>query len=366
MARTPGPARKPLVALVCVVAHLAFVAVAAAPAAAQQARQSPLAIDSVASADFTFDENGNEARGIFLDSLVTADIGRGIQGMFRPQVQRLANSGEWNRQVWIAEVRYERAGTVGLRIEGGYIPSPIGLANLTLRPHLNPTIAQPASLFTSIPSPEFRGPRINLLSGLYPLGAQATVSMRHWDARAAIMDNSPLRLRRVFSAENPPRFTNIVIGGGVTPFVGFRVGGSVAQGGWLRAGESPTVTADRSARVVTLETELAFRHTSLAGEWTHDTVETSIGDRTVAGWYVQGMQTLTPRWFVAGRVEAMRTTLPVGLVQEQRFKSTEQTLGFRLTREITLRVSHRMREPFGVTTYDHFGAVSVVWFRRWM
>ena len=51
---------------------------------------------------------------------------------------------------------------------------------------------------------------------------------------------------------------------------------------------------------------------------------------------------------------------------EQDFKSHEQTLGFRLTPEITLRVSHRMREPFGRTTWDHLGAVSVVWYRRWM
>ena len=347
----------------CVVGLLLAVA---APAVAQQAQPSFLAVDSSAAVDITVDANGNQVRGASVDSLVTAYFGRGFQGLFRPLAQRIAATGEWNRQIWIAEVRYERAGAVGLRIEGGYIPSPVGLANLTLRPHLNPTIAQPASLFTSIPSLEFRGPRINLLSGLYPLGAQATVSALHWDGRVAVMDNSPLRLRRVFSPVNPPRFTNVVVGGGVTPFVGFRVGASLTQGGWLRAGESPTITADRSARVVTMESELAFRHTSLAGEWTHDTVETSFGDRTARGWYVQGVQTLAPRWFAAGRVEQIRTTLPVVLLQKQTLKSTEQTLGFRITSEITLRVSHRMREPFGRTTFDHFGAVSVVWFRRWM
>jgi len=343
----------------------------ASPANAQQARPSRLAVDSAAAVDVTVDRDGNHVTGVFLDSLSTAGLGRGLQAMFRPQVQRLAPNaarpnGEWNRQIWIAELRYEHAGTVGVRIEGGYIPSPIGLANLTLRPHLNPTIAQPASLFTSIPTLEVRGPRVTLLTGLYPLGAQATVSMRHWDARVAVIDTSPLRNRRVFSSVNPPRFTNVVAGGGVTPFVGFRIGASIARGGWLRAGDSPTITVDRSASVATVESELSFRHTSLAGEWTHDTLETSFGDRTAAGWYVQGAQTLAPRWFVAGRVEQLRTTLPLAVPVDQRFKATEQTLGFRVTPEITLRVSHRAIERFGLNSFGHTAAVSVVWFRRWL
>jgi hypothetical protein len=345
----------------------------AAPAAAQEARPSVLSVDSSASVDVTVDANGNQVTGIFLDTLVVGGLGRHVEAIVRPQVQRLANSGEWNRQVWVAELRYERPGPVAFRVEGGYIPSPVGLANLTLRPHLNPTIGQPAELFTSIPSLEVRGPRVNLLSGIYPLGAQATASARHWDTRVAVIDTSPLRLRRVFAtpnvplfAGNPPRFPNVVVGGGITPFVGFRVGAALTHGGWLRAGESPTITADRDADLVSVEAELAFRHTSLAGEWVHDALETSLGTRSTAGWYVQGAQAITPRWFVAGRFDDIRTTLPVAAATEQNFRNTEQTLGLRITPEITVRVSHRMREPFGTTTWAHTGAVSLVWYRRWM
>ena len=345
----------------------------ATPVAAQQAKPSMFAIDSAADVDITVDGDGNHVTGVFLDSLATVDIGRGFQAMVRPQVQRLPPrppvKSEWNRQIWVADLRYERPGSVSFRAEGGYIPSPIGLANLTLRPHLNPTIAQPAELFTSIPSLEPGGPRVNLLSGLYPLGAQATVSALHWDARAAVMDTSPLRLRRVFAAydrPNPPRFTNVVIGAGVTPFVGFRVGASVTRGGWLRAGEAPTITENRDATIATVESELAFRHTSLAAEWVHDSLETSLGHRTASGWYVQGMQTITPRWFAAARVERINTTLPVGAALQQHFNAGEQTLGFRLTPEITLRASHRLVERFGGTDFGHTGAVSIVWYRRWM
>jgi hypothetical protein len=338
----------------------------AAPAAAQQAKPSVLSIDSATSVDVTSDGNGNDVTGVFLDTLVVRDFGKNVQAVVRPQIQRLANSGEWNRQIWVAEMRYERPGPVAFRVEGGYIPSPVGLANLTLRPHMNPTIAQPAELFTSIPSLEIRGPRVNLLSGIYPLGAQAMASARHWDTRVAVIDTSPLRLRRVFGSTNPPRFANVVIGGGVTPFVGFRVGASVTHGGWLRAGESPAITTNRDANLVAIETELSFRHTSLAGEWVHDALDTSFGTRTASGWYVQGSQTLAPHWFVAGRVDRIQTTLPLGTAPEQNFTSTEQTLGYRLTPEITLRVSHRMRQAFGRDAWDHFEAVSVVWYRRWM
>jgi hypothetical protein len=344
-------------------------ALVATPAAAQQTKPSVLAIDSAADVDVTVDGNGNHLTGVFVDSLASVDIGGGLQAMVRPQVQRLPATGEWNRQIWVADLRYERQGPVALRVEGGYIPSPIGLANLTLRPQLNPTIAQPAELFTSLPSLEPRGPRVNLLGGIYPLGAQATVSTLHWDARVGVIDTSPLRLRRVFASydrPNPPRFTNVIVGAGVTPFVGFRVGASMTRGGWMRADESPTTTDTRDATIATVESELEFRHTSLAGEWVHDTLETSLGHRVASGWYVQGMQTITPRWFVAGRIERINTTLPVADAVQQHFNASEQTLGFRLTREITLRASHRLVERFGTSDFGHTGAVSIVWYRRWM
>ncbi len=62
-----------------------------------------------------------------------------------------------------------------------------------------------------------------------------------------------------------------------------------------------------------------------------------------SGWYVQGQQTLTPRWFVAARVEridrpaaARRATGP-----RQTFAGAEETVGFRITPEVTLRASYR-------------------------
>lgn len=348
-----------------------FVVGGAAQALAQQATPSRFALDTVAAFDETVDANGNYATGAIIDGVLSVDLGGGVQAIVRPFVQRLGATGEWNKQVWVAELRYERPGPVALRLEAGLIPSPIGLANLTLRPHLNPTIAQPASLFTRLPPlAGLRGPGANLIGAVYPYGGQLTVSGTHWDARGAIMDTSPMRVRRIFATTNPPKFTNVVFGAGVTPFVGFRVGTSVTHGGWLRAGESPVVTRDHDATVVTIESDLSFHYTKLSGEWVRDSVSTDTGDRAATGWFVQGQQTLTPRWFLAGRIERMSSpaVLTATLVQEQHLTGTQETLGYRLTPEITLRLEHRTRKPFsaGLAGYDHSAAVSVVWWKRWL
>ena len=343
-----------------------------APAAAQQARPSPIAIDTVASVDEMVDTNGNDTTNVFLDAVVTVGLGNGFEVVTWPIVQRQQNA--WMSDLWIATLRYERAGRVGVRIDGGLIPSPIGLANLTVRrPHLNPTISSPASLFTSLPALESGGPRANLLGAVYPFGGQVTVSGTHWDTRAAVIDTSPLRRRRILASENPPRFGNVVVGAGVTPFVGFRVGASAARGGWARAGESPAVTADRDATVVTVESEFSFAFTKLAAEWVRDTIATSTGTHVASGWFVQGQQTLTPRWFVAARVERMVSpiVLPT-LVADYDFSNTEEVLGFRLTPELTVRGGHRARRSFGLPGrvgrpgFTHQVEVSLVWWKRWI
>jgi hypothetical protein len=347
-----------------------LVAMSSADGFAQQATPSRFAVDTSAAVDMTRDAGDHYTPGLIMDTVISADFGRGFQGVVRPFVQRSGASptrpSEWNRQVWVAMVRYERPGPVGLRVDAGLIPSPVGLANLTLRPHLNPTIAQPASLFTRLPplvGP--RGPGATLIGAVYPYGAQVTLSAAHWDARGAVIDTAPMRVRRIFAQTNPPQFTNVVVGAGVTPFVGFRVGGSVTHGGWLRAGESPLITANHDATVVTIESDFSFRYTKLSGEWTRDTAGTDTGDRVASGWFVQGQQTLTPRWFVAGRVERMSSPAVLATVVQQHLISTQETLGYRLTPDITLRVEYRVREAFGLTTFDRLTAASIVWWKRW-
>jgi hypothetical protein len=58
--------------------------------------------------------------------------------------------------------------------------------------------------------------------------------------------------------------------------------------------------------------------------------------------------------------------LPLADAVRQHFNASEQTIGFRLTPELTLRASHRLTERFGAAEFGHTGAVSIVWYRRWM
>jgi hypothetical protein len=338
----------------------------AAPVTAQ--RLTPpawLALDTSADVDRAVDANGTSTGGAIFDAYVAARVARGLELVARPWTQRQPN-GEWNSQVWLAAVRYEHKGPVGVRVEGGLITSPVGLTNLSLRPHLNPTISQPSSLFQALPSPEPLSPRITLLGAIYPLGISTTVSGTHWDVRGAVIDTSPVRARRTFGS-NPPRFANVVVGGGVTPFVGLRLGGSVTHGPWRAADEVPFATADRLATIVTVEGELSFRYTKLTGEWMRDALETNQGHAIESGWYLQGQQTLTPRWFAAGRVERLEgpplLTLPTG--PRQTFSGTEATAGFRVSPEVTIRAGYRGRRLFSQTGYQHQAMASVVWARRW-
>jgi hypothetical protein len=326
-----------------------------------------VAIDTSALVSDTVDRSGNATTGVILDAFVSVNLGRGFEIMTRPFVQQLP-SGEWNRQIWIAALRFERRGRVGLRVEAGLIPPPVGLANLTLRPHLIATVNQPSALFQGLPELQVGSPRLTVLGALYPYGVSATVSRPHWDARAALIDASPMRPRRVFAERNPPRFQNIVVGGGVTPVVGLRVGGSVTRGGWLRAGELPGISADQGATVLTLETELSYRHTKVSAEWVRNSLDLGPSTRRVTGWFAQGQQALTPRWFVAGRVERISAgrLSAVPAVLDPRFAGTEETIGYRLSPEITLRAGHRARRTFGQTAFLHEANVSIVWWRRWL
>jgi len=344
-----------------------FSCLAAGAAAGQLARPSSFAFDTAASFDQTRTFSGDNTTGVVLDAVVSVGFGAGFEGMIRPWAQRQA-SGEWNKQIWVAAVRYQRPGPIGLRVDAGLIPSPVGLSNLMLRPQLNPLISLPASLFTPLPQMEVGAPRATLLGAVYAYGATATVSGEHWDARAAVIDTSPLRTRRIFSSTNPPRFDNVVIGGGVTPFVGLRVGASVTHGGWQRANETPTVTENRDATIVTIESEFSFRYTKLQGEWVRDFLETGNGDQIATGWYMQGQQTLTPRWYVAARVERMSSPAltPLMTFEEQHLNGVEETIGFRLTPELTIRGGHRARQGFGRPGFDHQATISAVWWKRWL
>ena len=168
-----------------------------APAAAQAQLPSWFSIDTTAAVDRVLDAQRRHDRRHPRHLHVGADRLRASRSTRGRSCSGSAPASGTVRCGW-PRPRYEHKGAVGLRIEGGLIPAPIGLANLTLRPQLNPTISQPSSLFQGLPPPEPFSPRVTLLGAIYPYGVSATVSGAKWDARAALIDVSPLRARRIF------------------------------------------------------------------------------------------------------------------------------------------------------------------------
>jgi hypothetical protein len=336
------------------------------PVGAQGPLPSWLTVDTSVAIDQSRGTGASGTTGVIADAYISASIGRGVEVYARPFVQRQA-SGGWNKQVWLAAARYEHKGDLGLRVDAGLIPPPTGLANLTLRPQLNPVISQPASLFQGLPAVEPFSPRVTLLGAFYPYGVSATVSGSKWDARGAVIDTSPLRSRRIIGSNITPRFTNVVFGGGVTPIIGLRIGGSVTRGGWKRASELPASDRTLDATLVTIEADYSFRHSRVIGEWTRDALNTTTGRSVARGWYIQAQQVLTPRFFLAARVERIGAPAPDLRLTPvlDAFAGTEEVVGFRLTRDVTVRAGHRARRPFGQTTYANQAAASIVWAHRW-
>lgn len=124
----------------------------------------------------------------------------------------------------------------------------------------------------------------------------------------------------------------------------------------------------RELTMVGVEGEYAFAYTKVSGEVVRDWLETRVGAETAYVWFVQGMQTLTPRWFVVARQEGTSAPpLRTGTVTGSRttFRLSEATVGFRISPDFTLRSSVISRKPYTRTDSDQQVAASLVWTRRW-
>jgi hypothetical protein len=364
--------------------------------------------DAVLSSRVTAVEQAPTQLAFVVDSVCTIGLGEHVTLVARPLAWRSRGS-EWTGRLVQLGVRYERAARLGLRVDAGFLAPPVGLAALELRADVNPTV-RPALSDQVLPAVDPAGPALSLYALTYPLGVQAAVSGPVWDARAALVDSSPLRTRMPFVSGGPARAPQWMAGGGVTPRAGLRVGGWWAHGPYARAEElGGTGRTDRRATLGGVETEYAFAHTRLAGEVIAARLETSAGRRTARGWMIEGTQTVTPRWFVAGRwrsTEAPRgatastpadgsyagsracasecvadagkdayahetadpgprlaiSSSPTG--SPRRHTVGEATVGYRLSPALTVRAGLVGQRRYDERRWQPGGAISVVWSRR--
>ena len=331
------------------------------------AQASRFALDVVAAADVDRGSHVVRKATAWFDVFGAARIADGLDLRVRPVVFRRLFDGKWQGQIYELALRYERPGPIGFRVDAGQFSGPIGLSILENRPDKNPVVSQHSTLYLPIPRYEAGTPSTNLLAAAYPLGAKVTVSGGKWDARAAVIDSSPIRGRSFFGANKPPRMTNLVVGGGFTPHIGLRFGVAVGTGAYAAASEvRDRSRGDRRATLTQVEGEWAFRYTRIAGEflWTRRGLATT--DAWVDGGWIEVTQTVTPRVFVAARYDDQWTEWSVpGLAnRHESYRRLETTAGFRLTRDVTLRGSYMTRKGYVVGFWDDQVLASVVFAKR--
>lgn len=342
----------------------------AAAAHAQPTSLSRVSVDSVLAADLFRGEGttGNPDASVDVSSVFR--VGGGWSVHVRPWFFRSsADNATWSRELYQAAVRYERAGRVGLRLDAGYIASPFGLGMLDMRADINPTIQPHLSYFVPLLRFDRSAPSVNALSASYPPGAVLTAATRRWDARVGVLGATPTR-RYAFNSSNPNpgRTPTLVFGGGVTPRTGLRLGASLGRGPYAASSELSQSAGGRDLTLWTVEADYAVAYTRVAAEYTHQQFAW-LGRRDASTtWFVQGAQTLSPRWMTAARHEVIRTpsSTPTGAAgAHYTFRTSEGALGYRLTPDLTLRTSVVAQRWFLAPKADRRVGVQLVWSRRW-
>ncbi|HEX4348409.1 MAG TPA: hypothetical protein VHZ73_12610 [Vicinamibacterales bacterium] len=330
--------------------------------------QERFSLDSVVESDVFRGQNALDRPNFVIDITGVVRVTRGWTLYVRPWFSQRRTT-TWDKEIYQAALQYEHSGTVSTRVNIGYIVSPIGLGMMDTRPSVNPMIFPHLSYVTPMAPLEAGGPVVWPVAATYPLGAEFTLSGARWDARAALVDTAPARIYIVNNTSANPAATPVLeAGAGVTPKIGLRIGASFARGDYATGDELKPVQADgRMMTLASVEGEYAFGHTRLSGEMTHDTFATGHGDVVAYEWFVEGMQTLAPRWFVAGRQEGTSAPPPFSTptAGRQFFHTTETTVGYRLSPEFTFRASFYARKTFTRADWDQQGGVSIVWGHRW-
>jgi hypothetical protein len=329
-------------------------------------------LDVLSAVDAVADSTPPRSTAVWFDIFAAVRLAEGLEIIARPVIARRAFDGDWQTQMYQLGVRYELRGTrasdLGVRVEVGQMPSPIGIAMLENRADLNPVISQHSAYYVPLPRVDPEIPRSYLIAGSYPFGVQLTVSSGWWDARVAAIDSSPVRGRPLLGDGNPPRLLNGVAGIGFSPRVGLRFGGGFAYGPYASVAEvRDRSKGDRQATMIQVEGEWSFGYTRIVGELVRSVFETSRADARAMGGWIEATQTLSPRVFVAGRFDSQRLDYQRPVFQDfayQRYNRVEAVLGLRLTPDVTLRGGYLAREGYVVSHWDDQAIGSIVWQRK--
>src|SRR4029078_2144176 len=121
---------------------------------------------------------------------------------------------------------------------------------------------------------------------------------------APVLCSSTARTRQLTGEDKPPAAPQLAVGGGVTPFIGLRLGASFERGVYARASElAVPSTGDRHATIVGLDADYSVGFTRVYADWIQGVFDRATGSTTGRTLTVTGVRTLSARLYIAARPE---------------------------------------------------------------
>lgn len=200
----------------------------------------------------------------------------------------------------------------------------------------------------------FRNPLVDSPDGyslVYPIGARISGVVSMFDYRAAILSKP---LTHEDYSPDPSNAPRPAVGMGITPFTGFRLGGSATVGPYLNRGLAPSLLAGRDwthylQRIIAADVQWSRGYFESYAELASSSYDVPGRTDPIAGltWYAESKYTFTPRLYLAVRVEHNDYPFisPRGtdrwIASPSVFSDVEAGAGYRLTSATLLKLSVR-------------------------
>ncbi len=280
---------------------------------------------------------GDTTAGARLRLWATAEFRPGLQGFALAEVEGGRAYGEGDTEIELEQafVRYTFSAPRSLVIDAGRIVTPLGNFSRRYLSSINPLIGTPDSY-----------------SLLYPLALQVSGRLARFDYRAGLIDG-PL-VREGYVPEDPGRSFRPALAAGVTPIVGFRLGGYATRGPYLGPGIEALLPVGDGWKqfrqsVYGLDAQFSRGYFELNGDFARASYEAPGAARPTRGsvWFIEPKYTFTPRFFIALRYE--RNDYPfiaplapgVWLATTAEFSDLEVGAGYRFGPGTLLKISYR-------------------------
>jgi len=261
---------------------------------------------------------------------------------------RGTETGETDTQLEQAYLRYSFEAPKRLVLQAGKLSLPYGNFSRRYFSSQNPLIGTPLNYEIS-----------------YPLGIQISGAVKRFDFMVAALDG-PLTHQEYDSPTQSA--VRPALSAGVTPLIGFRIGGYFTKGpylsriseAWLLPGKE---LGDFHEKLWGLDVQFSRAHFELNGELTQTRLEVpAAGDAWGRSWYVEPKYTFSPRWYAALRWE--RGDLPhanwiwttMWSAEQIRVNGLEAGIGFRIIPRFLVKTSYRTeigKRSFGPDPEGH-------------